>query len=107
MGGVGLDDVPLPAEGHHAVGHVKEEGVQLVPLVLHLLKGALQLVGHIVEGGGEDADLIPGVHLDLLGEVSGGHLLRSLGKPLDGGDEGLGQKEGKENRNQDAKAQGL
>ncbi len=38
-GGVGVDDLPLAGEGHHAVGHVEEQGVQLVALVLHLAQG--------------------------------------------------------------------
>ncbi|MEG2281770.1 MAG: amino acid--tRNA ligase-related protein, partial [Rikenellaceae bacterium] len=40
------------AERHHAIGHVEEEGAQLVALVFHLLNGVPQLAGHGVEVGG-------------------------------------------------------
>ena len=63
-GGIGVDDLPLPGEGHHAVRHVEEQGIQLVALVLHLAQGVPELPGHVVKGVGEDTDLIPGGHLD-------------------------------------------
>ena len=63
-GGVGVDDPALPGEGHHTVGHVEEQGVQLVALVLHLAQGVLELAGHVVEGVGKHADLVLGGHLD-------------------------------------------
>ena len=95
-GRVGLDHSAVPGKGHHAVGHVEEQGAQLVALVLHLLQGVVELAGHVVEGAGEDADLIPGGYLQLLRKVAVGHPFRALGKPLNGGDKGFGQQEGEE-----------
>ena len=106
-GGVGVDDLPLAGEGHHAVGHVEEQGVQLVALVLHLAQGVLQLSGHVVEGVGEHADLILGGHLDFMGEVPPGHPHRALCQAADGGDHGAGQGEGEQHGDDQAEHQGL
>ena len=106
-GGIGVDHHSLPGEGHHAVGHVEEQGVQLVALVLHLAQGVLKLARHVVEGVGEHADLISGGHLDFSGEVPLGHPHGPLGQPLDGGDHGLGQQEGQQNGDDQAESQGL
>ena len=95
-GGVGVNHPPLPGEGHHPVGHVEEEGVQLVALVLHLAQGILELSGHVVEGVGEHADLVLGEHLDLSGEVPLRHPHSALGQLLDGRDHGLGQQDGQQ-----------
>ena len=95
-GGIEVDDLSSPGEGHHAVRHVEKEGVELVALVLHLADGVLELTRHIVEGVGEHADLVPGGHLDLMGEVPLCHPHGSLRQPLDGGDHGLGEEEGQQ-----------
>ena len=106
-GGVAGEDGPVPGEGNHAVGHVQEEGVQLVALAGHLLQGVLQHGGHIVEGGGEDADLIGGFHRDGGPEVPRRHPLRPLGEALDGDDHGLAEQEGEEHGNEQAHQQRL
>ena len=56
---IGVDHLAVPVKGHHAVGHVEEQGVQLVALVLHLAQGVPQLPGHVIEGVSEHADLVP------------------------------------------------
>ena len=92
-GRIGLDDRPLPGKGHHAVGHMQEQRAQLIALVLHFFQRLLELTGHVVEGPGQHADLIPGGHLDFMGKVSVRHPLGAFGQPLDGGDQRLGQQE--------------
>ena len=106
-GGVAGEDGAVAGEGHHAVGHVEEQGVQLVALVLHRGQGVPQHGGHIVEGGGEDADLVGGLHLDGASEVPGGNPLRALGEPLDGGDHGFAQQEAEEHGDQKPHQQSL
>ena len=106
-GGVGVDDLPLAGEGHHAVGHVEEQGVQLVALVLHLAQGVLKLPGHVVERVGEHADLVLRGHLDLMGEVPPSHPHRALRQAADGGDHGAGQGEGEQHGDDQAEDQGL
>ena len=104
---VGLDDPAVVGEGHHTVGHVEEEGVQLVALVLHLLDGVLEPAGHLVEGVGEHADLVVRAHGQPPGEVAAGHLFRSGGELPDGGDHRPGQQEGEQHRDDQAKEEGL
>ena len=58
-GGIAVDQQTVVVKGHHAVGHVEEQGVQLVALIFHLAQGVPQLPGHVVEGVGEYADLVP------------------------------------------------
>ena len=52
---------------------MEEEGGELGPLALHLLQGGLELAGHGVEGVGEHADLVVGLHLNLVAKVPLGH----------------------------------
>ena len=56
---VGVDHPAVPVKGHHTVGHVEKQGVQLVALVLHLAQGVPELPCHVVECVGKHADLIP------------------------------------------------
>ena len=102
---VGVDHPPLPVKGYHAVGHVEKQGVQLVALIFHLTQGVPQLPGHVVEGVGEHTDLIPRGHLDPPGEIPLRHPHGPFGQPLDGDDHGLGQQEGEQNRDEQAKNQ--
>ena len=106
-GRIGVDDLSVAGKGHHAVGHVQKQGIQLVALIFHLAQGVLKLSGHVVKGVGEYADLIPGGHLDLSGEVSVGHTHGALGEALDGDDHGLGQQEGQQDGDDQTKDQGL
>ena len=86
---------------------MQKQGIQLVALIFHLAQGVLKLSGHVVKGIGEYADLIPGGHLDLSGEVSVGHPHGALGEALDGDDHGLGQQEGQQDGDDQTKDQGL
>ena len=106
-GGVGVNDPALLGEGHHAVGHVEEQGVQLIALVFHLPDGVPELPGHVVEGVGQHADLVPGADLDAVGEVALGHPHGPLGEALDGGDHGFGQQKGQQDGDHQTKAQRL
>ncbi|SCH64443.1 Uncharacterised protein [uncultured Clostridium sp.] len=102
-----MDDLSIPGTGHHAVGHVEEEGIQLVALVLHLAQSILKLVRHVVEGIGQHSDLIPRGHLDLPGKVPFCHPHGPLRQPLYRGNHRLGQQEGQQHRDDQAKDQGL
>ena len=94
-------------KGHHAVGHVKEEGVQLVPLVFHGGQGGLEDPRHLVEGAGQHADFVRGFHGQRAAEVSGGHFLRPGGELFNGAHHGFGEGEAQEHGNQKADDQGL
>ncbi len=69
-GGIAVDKEAVVVKGHHAVGHVEEQGVQLVPLVLHGGQRGLKDISHLVEGAREDADLVSGLHGELAVKVS-------------------------------------
>ena len=77
-------------EGRHAVGHVEEEGGELVALVFHLGDGALEHLGHVVKVPGEHTDLIPAGDLQRLGELTSGHLTGAGGEGANGRDQNLG-----------------
>ena len=106
-GGVGLDNRAVPGEGHHTVGHMQKEGAQLGALVLHFFQGALELLGHVIEGAGEHADLVSGGHLDFVGKVAVRHPFSALGQPLNGGDQRLGQQEREKHGDDQAEDQRL
>ena len=89
-GGVVVDEMAGGIEGRHAVGHVEEEGGELVALVFHLGDGALEHLGHVVKVPGEHADLIPAGDLQGLGELTGGHLTGAGGEGANGRDQNLG-----------------
>ncbi len=63
---------------------MQKEGAQLGALVLHFFQGALELLGHVIEGAGEHADLVSGGHLDFVGKVAVRHPFSALGQPLNG-----------------------
>ena len=102
-----MDDPPLPVEGHHAIGHVEEEGVQFVAFVLHGGHRVVELLSHGVEALGELADLVTGGDLQLFGKISGSHLLQTVSETLEGSNHGLGQQEGQQDRDDQPQSQGL
>ncbi|CAN4011208.1 EamA family transporter, partial [Dysosmobacter welbionis] len=106
-GGIAVDKEAVVVKGHHAVGHVEEQGVQLVPLVLHGGQRGLKDIGHLVEGAREDADLVSGLHGELAVKVSRGHPLCPGGELFDGAHHGLGQQEAQQDRDQQADHQRL
>ena len=106
-GGVAVDEAALVVKGHNAVGHVEEEGVQLVAFIFHGGQGGLQDTGHLVEGAGEDADLVGRLHRQFAVKVPGGYPLRAGGQLLNGANHGFGQQETQEHGDQQADDQGL
>ena len=106
-GGVVGEHRAVPGKGDHAVGHVEKEGIQLVPLVFHRLQRILEHLRHVVEGGGQNADLVGGFHRNRTAEVPGGYPLRALGQTLDGNNHGLAQQEAQQHGNQQAHQQSL
>ena len=106
-GGVTVDDLAVVVKCHHAVGHVEEQGVQLVALVLHRRQGALENAGHLVKGPGQNADLVGGFHRQGTVKLARGDLHRSGGQLLDGVHHGLGQQEAQQHGDQQADDQRL
>ena len=106
-GGIAGENSAVVGEGNDAVGHVEKERIQLIALAGHLLQGVLQDSCHIVEGGGQNADLIGGLHSNGRAEVPRRHPLRPLGQPLDGDNHGLAEEEGEQHGDQQAHQQGL
>ena len=94
-------------EGHDAVCHMEEDGGQLVAFRFDIQQGVVEAGAHVVEGAGEGADLVLRLHLDLLGEITSGHVPGRPGQALDGPDHGLGQEEGKQHADGKADHQGL
>ena len=106
-GGVPVNELPGAVKGHHAVGHVEEKGIQLGALILHGGQSLLQDRGHLVEGPGEDADLVGGFHGEAAVKVTGGHLLRPCRQLLDGPHHGLGEEEAQKQGDEQPDDQGL
>ena len=106
-GRVAVDQAALVVKGHHAVRHVEEQGVQLVALILHGGQGGLQNPGHLVEGAGQNADLVGGLHRQLAVKVTGGHLFGTGGQLFNGTHHGLGQQKAQQYGDQQANDQGL
>ncbi len=92
-------------KGHHAVGHVEEQGVQLVPLVLHGGQRGLKDISHLVE--------VP-VRMPISSVDSHGELAVKVSpRPprsapavsfSDGAHHGLGQQEAQQDRDQQARS---
>ena len=106
-GGVAVDEVPLPVKGHHAVGHVEEQGIQLVALVFHGSQCGLQDLGHLVKRSGENTNLVGGFHRQLAVKITGGHPLCADGQLFNGAHHGLGEQEAQQHGNQQADDEGL
>ena len=86
---------------------MEKERVELVALVLHRLERGVQHACHVVERGGEDADLVGGVDLELFAEVAACHALGALGQLFDGVDHRLAQQEAQQHGDQQTDDEGL
>ena len=106
-GGVAVDERAVAVVGDHAVCHVEKERVELVALVLHRLERGVQHACHVVERGGEDADLVGGVDLELFAEVAACHALGALGQLFDGIDHRFAQQEAQQHGDQKTHEQRL
>ena len=106
-GGIAVDEVSLPVEGHHAVGHVEEQGIQLVAFVFHGSQRGLQDLGHLVKRSGENTDLVGGFHRQLAVKITGGHPLCADGQLFNGAHHGLGEQEAQQHGDQQADDEGL
>ena len=106
-GGIAVDEVSFPIEGHHAVGHVEEQGVQLVALVFHGGQRGLQDLGHLVKCSGKNADLVGGFHRQLAVKITGGHSLRADGQFFNGANHGLGEQKAQQYGDQQTDNKGL
>ena len=102
-----MDERAVAVVGDHAVGHVEKERVELVALVLHRLERGVQHACHVVERGGEDADLVGGVDLELFAEVAACHALGALGQLFDGIDHRFAQQEAQQHGDQKTHEQRL
>ena len=106
-GGIAVDEVSFPIEGHHAVGHVEEQGVQFVALVFHGGQRGLQDLGHLVKCSGENANLVGGFHRQLAVKITGGHSLRADGQFFNGANHGLGEQKAQQYGDQQTDDKGL
>ena len=92
-GRVHVDEPPVGRKGGHAVGHVQEQGAQLVALALHLAHRAFQPLRHVVERACQLADLVRRLHAQILIEIALRNRARALGDALDRGGDGLTEQE--------------
>ena len=67
---VHMDEASVGREGRNAVGHVQEQGVQLVALALHLADRCLETARHVVERARQLTDLVARLHAEVLIEVA-------------------------------------
>ena len=67
---VHMDEASVGREGRNAIGHVQEQGVQLVALALHLADRGLETARHVVERARQLADLVARLHAEVLIEVA-------------------------------------
>ncbi|MPM75665.1 hypothetical protein SDC9_122659 [bioreactor metagenome] len=105
--GIAVDQRPVVVKGHHSVGHVKEQGIQLIPLVLNGVEAVLKHIRHVVECAGQNTDFVRGLHRQLVSKVSAGQALRPFRHLFDGADEGLAQKVAEQHRDQKSDHQRL
>ncbi len=106
-GRVAMDQVAGMIERHDAVGHMQEQSVQLVALIFHGGQGGLQHAGHLVEGTGENADLIGGFHGQLTAEVACGYPLGTRGELFNGTHHGFREQKAQQHGNQKTDDEGL
>ena len=93
-----MDEASVGREGRNAVGHVQEQGVQLVALALHLADRCLETARHVVERARQLTDLVARLHAEVLIEVALRDRPRALGNALDRSRDGLGQQKGQQDR---------
>ena len=90
---VHMDELAVEGKGGDAVGHVQEDGFQLVALALHFVQSFVERLRHVVEGAGQLADLVGGLDRQLLAEVAVGDALCALGDVFKRRGDGFGQQE--------------
>ena len=99
---VHVDQLALGREGSHAVGHMQEQGVQLIALALHLAHRAFQAAGHVVKRARQLADLVGRLHAQILIEVAFRDRARALGDAFDRVGDRLAEQEGQQDRRKQA-----
>ena len=86
--------------GDDAIAHVEKQRVKLVALVLHGFERGVEHGRHVVECGGQNADLVRRFDSKRFVEVAGRDALGALGQFFDGVDHGLGEQERQKHRDE-------
>lgn len=76
---INVGDGAAGADGDDAIGHGGEDGGETLALALFDEDAALDVGGHGIDGGGDEADLVGAAGIDAGGEVAGGELAADLG----------------------------
>ena len=93
---------PSPVKATTPVGHVEEQGIQLVALVFHGSQCGLQDLGHLVKHSSENTDLVGGFHRQLAVKITGGHPFCADGQLFNGAHHGLGEQEAQQHGDEKA-----
>ena len=99
-GGVAVDELAAAVVGDDAIAHVEKQRVELVALVLHGFERGVEHGRHVVECGGQNADLVRRFDGERLVKVAGRDALGALGQFFNGVDHGLGEQERQKHRDE-------
>ena len=95
-----MDELAAAVVGDDAIAHVEKQRVELVALVLHGFERGVEHGRHVVECGGQNADLVRRFDGERLVEVAGRDALGALGQFFNGVDHGLGEQERQKHRDE-------
>ena len=88
-----MDELAAAVVGDDAVAHVEEQRVELVALIFHRFERGMEDGRHVVERGGQHANLVRRFDGKRLVKVAGGDALGALGQLFDGIDHRFCQQE--------------
>ena len=95
-----MDELAAAVVGDDAIAHVEKQRVELVALVLHGFERGVEHGRHVVECGGQNADLVRRFDSKRFVEVAGRDALGALGQFFNGVDHGLGEQERQKHRDE-------
>lgn len=98
--GLQWDELAAAVVGDDAIAHVEKQRVELVALVLHGFERGVEHGCHVVECGGQNANLVRRFDSKRFVEVAGRDALGALGQFFNGVDHGLGEQERQKHRDE-------